>query len=164
MARQERPKEDLVRDATAFGIRVELRRSENDPNWIFVGLREDGGGSIYFGDDEFYAFNSRNELRRAFVNGRLLKAENYRLVAMRRERSENESVLAAETLSREEQERLIQRFEASIGTVIREIHAENFTTIRSAGNTQQDIVKVISALAAFQLSPSIIVAERPNAD
>ena len=162
MARREAPKEDLVRDATAFATRVELRRSPDDLDWIFVGVRTDGDGSIYFGDDEFYAFNAKGELRRALKEGRLYKAEGRGLVAMRRERTDEESVLASERLSSDEQDALIQSLSERISALVRALYDGSMTVARSAGEAASDKASVRDWLSQRAAGP-ITVAERPHA-
>ncbi|MCC6493294.1 MAG: hypothetical protein IT424_09755 [Pirellulales bacterium] len=99
MAREERDREDLLRDARALvprvGLQVELggRRVE-----VFAGFRGDAL-SLFFDQDLVYHFNAAGELRRAFVGGRLIKAERRRLVALDRRRSAGEVVLEREELS-----------------------------------------------------------------
>lgn len=86
MAREEHDREDLLREATALVERVELRTaSEGAP--VVIGFRRDGCASVYFGGDPVYHFNTRNALRRAFVDGQLWKADRRQLVAMHRERT-----------------------------------------------------------------------------
>src|SRR5688500_15949254 len=138
MARQERPKEDLVRDATAFAIRVELRKAPDDPDWIFVGLRSDGAGAIYFGDDEFYAFNAEGELRRALSEDRLYKAEGRRLIALRRERSEKASLLASEELSDSRLHALLQSLSERIAKLASALDDGSIAVTRSAGDATSD--------------------------
>ncbi|MGI8979445.1 MAG: hypothetical protein ACR2FY_09480 [Pirellulaceae bacterium] len=86
MSRQESDREDLLREATALVERVELRLPEQ-PESIVAGFRRDGSASFFFGQSPVYQFNSRRELRRAFVDGLLYKADNGQLVEMRRERT-----------------------------------------------------------------------------
>lgn len=162
MARREVPKEDLVRDATAFATRVELRESPDDPAWTFVGLREDGGGSIYFGDDEFYAFNPKGELRRAFRDGRLLKAEGGRLVAMRRERTDDASFLASGELSEDRTHDLLQSLSDRIAKLIASLSDGSLVVNRSDGNATSDHALVRDWLSLCITTP-ITVAERPHA-
>ena len=84
--RQERDREDLMAEATALVQRAELAL----PGWtehITVGFRRDGSTSFYFGPEEVYQFNSRQQLRRAFRDGLLLKAVDGVLAQLRRERT-----------------------------------------------------------------------------
>ena len=86
MARQESQREDLLREATALVERVELRLPDQ-PEPIVAGFRRDGSASFFFGESPVYQFNSRRELRRGFLGGLLYKAQNGRMVEMRRERT-----------------------------------------------------------------------------
>jgi hypothetical protein len=98
MARQESDREDLLREATALVERIELILVGcAEP--IVCGFRRDGSASFFFGADPVYQFNSIGQLRRAFVAGRLIKAEQGRLVALSRERSEHEIALVRHELA-----------------------------------------------------------------
>jgi hypothetical protein len=93
MARETHEREDLLRDAIALVPRLMLRvqlggRSVD----VFAGFRGESL-SLYFGDDPVYHFNDRGELRRAYVDGRLIKAEQGRLVSLERKRGDKETVL-----------------------------------------------------------------------
>ena len=89
MAKQEVDREDILREATALVNRVELAvsgRSEGD-NIVF-GFRKCGSLAVYFGAEPVYQFNANHALRRAYDQGYLLKAVDYLLVCMRRERQD----------------------------------------------------------------------------
>lgn len=105
MAREEHDRENLLRDATAFVERIELAQSDDSPasgHPIFIGFRESGAASVYFGTDPVYHFNSRSQLRRAFCDGLLLKAEHGRLVSLRRVRQADEVQLLRRELPHDE--------------------------------------------------------------
>ena len=57
---------------------------------IVAGFRRDGAASFYFGQDFVFQFNTANQLRRGYVEGRLYKAEAGRLVQLTRQRTANE--------------------------------------------------------------------------
>ncbi len=97
MSRETSDREDLLGEATAFPTRILLHVSGHDAP-IFAGFRRDGGVSLYFGSDPVYHFNSRGELRRAFVEGCLLKAEAGRLASLTRNRTANEVRLLRDDL------------------------------------------------------------------
>jgi hypothetical protein len=106
MARNEADREDLLREATALVERIELTIAGfNEP--IVCGFRRDGSASFYFGGDPVYQFNAAGQLRRAFVAGRLLKAERGRLIALRRQRSQQEIALVRDELAAEAQAALL---------------------------------------------------------
>lgn len=86
MAREEQEREDLLREATALVERVELE-AHGLQRPIVAGFRRDGAASFFFGQELVYQFNVAGELRRGFLNGKLYKAENGRLVELTRERT-----------------------------------------------------------------------------
>src|SRR3954447_14030342 len=88
MARHESDREDLLREATALVERVELKVAGFEEP-IVVGFRRNGSASFYFGAESVYQFNTARELRRAYIDGVLYKAEQGRLVSLTRERGEN---------------------------------------------------------------------------
>jgi len=85
MAREEQHREDLMAEATALVERVSLELAATATP-VVMGFRRDHGASIYFDADRVYQFTSGGQLRRAFVDELLYKAERGRLVAMRRQR------------------------------------------------------------------------------
>ena len=106
MAREEHDREDLLTEATALVERAELRiASEAEP--IVVGFRRDGAASIYFGANWAYHFNAAGELRRAYDNGNLLKAEHGRLVSLTRRREADEVALLRQDLATDEQQAIL---------------------------------------------------------
>ena len=101
MAREEHDREDLLAEATAYVSRVELSLAgEAEP--VFVGFRDSGLASFYFGAEPVYHFDSARALRRAFAQGRLLKAERGTLVALARRRTAAAVQLVREPLSAEQ--------------------------------------------------------------
>jgi hypothetical protein len=87
MAREEEAREDLLREATALVVRIELSVEEfAEP--IVAGFRRDGAASFFFGQQVVYQFNAEKQLRRAFLDNRLYKAECSQLVQLTRQRTE----------------------------------------------------------------------------
>jgi hypothetical protein len=108
VARDAHDREDLLRDARALSPRVELVVGHGSEAFtLFAGFRGKSL-SLYFGQDRVYHFNDRGELRRAYLDDVLLKAEQGRLVAMRRERSASEVALVSRELSVEEAAALVE--------------------------------------------------------
>jgi len=97
MARQEHDREDLLAEAKALVERVSLRIAGHDDE-IVVGFRRDSSASFYFGGQRVYQFTSQGQLRRAFVDGLLFKAERGQLVSLRRQRTERAVELARHVL------------------------------------------------------------------
>jgi hypothetical protein len=86
MARQEEDREDLLREATALVQRVEFKCGNES---IVAGFRRDGSASFFLSPQEVYQFNSARELRRAFLEDHLYKAERGKLIRLTRQRSEH---------------------------------------------------------------------------
>ena len=107
MARSEHDREDLLAEATALVERVEFTTPAFAEPIIF-GVRRDGCLSVYLSADEAYHFNTRHELRRAYLDGRLLKAERQRLVALTRNRTATEVQLVRHQLTWTEFNQLAQ--------------------------------------------------------
>ena len=97
MAREESDREDLLREATALVRRIELR-VPNEAESIVFGFRRDGAASVFFGADPVYQFNAARELRRAYVGGKLLKADRGALAELTRVRTATEVQLVRHDL------------------------------------------------------------------
>ena len=104
-----------------------LRRSDGRRGeHVVAGFRADGALSIFFGADPVYHFNAAGELRRAYCDGLLFKAERGRLVSLERVRQENEVQLVRHELSDAEQAAFLaddERAAARVGGAMRgELH------------------------------------------
>ena len=86
MAINRERREDLMRDATAYARRLTLKNPKNDEQ-IFVGMRQQGGWSVYFGEDPVYQFNNHGKLRRAHFKGLNYAANDGKLQLLHRDRS-----------------------------------------------------------------------------
>ncbi len=87
MAINRQPREDLMREATAYAQRLLLSHPGFEP--IFVGVRPQGGWSIYFGEDPVFQFNAAQQLRRAHFGDQSYAAEQGRLTQLRRQRAKH---------------------------------------------------------------------------
>jgi hypothetical protein len=133
MPRQEQDREDLLRDATAMVERAELQvKFWSAP--VFVGFRRDGSFSVYFGGDPVYQFNTAGQLRRAFIDGLLYKADHGRLANLRRERTETETVLVRHDLSDVETAALRVRMNDLLGQLLHAI--EQLMSQKTANRAQ----------------------------
>ena len=92
MARTESDREDLMREAIALTERAELRIAGYSDT-IVCGFRHDGSLSIYFGQDPVYQFDPDGLLRRACVDGLLYRSQRTTLARLRRERTNNQTLL-----------------------------------------------------------------------
>lgn len=84
MARDSHDREDMLRDATGYRRRVELRIPHHNSS-IFCGFREQGAFSLYWTPDDVFQFNATGELRRAFWRDRMLASYKRQLHWLNRE-------------------------------------------------------------------------------
>jgi hypothetical protein len=107
MAREAHDREDLLAEARALVERVSLRIDNSDEE-IVVGFRRDRGASFYLGADCVYQTNSAGQLRRAFVDDRMVKAERGRLVLLTRERTADAVALVRHSLDDAQQRTFLE--------------------------------------------------------
>ena len=106
MARVGEDREDLLRDARNLSPRVQLRAVIGGRDAaVFAGFRGESL-SLYFGPEPVFHFNAAGELRRAFLSGRIVKAENGRLFGMERVVGENQVELLTSAVPEDEQSRV----------------------------------------------------------
>ena len=159
MARHESDREDLLREATALVERAELQiPAENEP--VTVGFRRDGSLSLFFGGDPVYQFNTAGELRRAFADGLLYKAERGRLVSLRRERTEHEVALIRRELTGDETVAFLTKAHQRLAQLSEALQAHNFRLIGQVPADGDVPVRVGNWLKAL---PAVLaIAFRPN--
>ncbi len=101
MVRHEAEREDLLAEAHALVDRAEYQLP-GQKDAVVAGFRANGALSLFFGEDPALHWNSQGELRRAYSGGLLYKAEAGQLVALRRERSDQETALVRHLLTADE--------------------------------------------------------------
>lgn len=117
MAREEHPREELLREATGLKQRVEFRLP-NDPTCYVAGFRAGGSFSLYCDEEPVFQFNTQGELRRGFWQGCLLKAEARKLVRLRRARpTADESLLLSSDLTASETAAYLEECSSRIDTI-----------------------------------------------
>lgn len=85
MARNEADHEDLMRDAVSLVKRIECRYGSR-PEASLAGFNAIGWLFVYLGTDPMYRFDEIGRLRRAFVDGKILRSEGHTLAVMERHR------------------------------------------------------------------------------
>jgi hypothetical protein len=162
MARDEQDREDLMREATALVERVELRTA-GEPESVIVGFRRNGCASVFFGADRAYHFNAANELRRAYVAGVLWKAQERRLIAMRRERTGTQVELRSQPLDEAEQQVELAQVTSRLQSLREDLaHAERSSIVACFPSDAPVLERVQARLAA--LPSPINLAQRPHAE
>ena len=100
MAINRETREDLMRDATAYVRRLIIRKTQSGET-IFVGMRQQGSWSVYFGEDPVYQFNAQCELRRVHFEAQNFAATDGKLHWLQRThvggRVEINKIYAADT-------------------------------------------------------------------
>jgi hypothetical protein len=169
MARDESNREDLLREATALVERVELRLSTTElitaatnlfDQPIVAGFRRNGALSIFFGEDPVYQFNAAGELRRAYCNGKLLKATHGRLAALHRERTEHEVQLVRHELSSAEEAEFLGQMEDRLYEFSRSIDANTFEVAGQVPPDDDVLSRLRNWLSTHDKWP---IAAQPNA-
>jgi hypothetical protein len=159
MARRELDREDLLRDALALSPRIQLQVQIDDrPAEVFAGFRS-GALSLYFDQDPVYHFNARGELRRAFVDGRLFKAEDGRLVALERRRSSAAVTLSRTELDAQAEQAFLAKARAYRQHLLAAIAAAQY---RLVGQEPPDVDVTAELVAWLKTYPEVPLAARPN--
>jgi glycine/D-amino acid oxidase-like deaminating enzyme len=154
MARHESEREDLLREATALVERIELSLYGQS---VFAGFRRDGCASFYFDGDPAYHFNTQRQLRRAFVAGRLLKAEQRRLVSLERRRDAEEVALIRHEMTPVEIRALVQTAMqqlAQLGAAIQQQGAQIVGQVPPDGNVMQRVQQWLAGLTTIEIAES----------
>lgn len=158
MARQEQPKEDLIREAVALTERIEFKVAGD---CITIGFRDNGAASLFFNDEPVYHFNPDGQLRRAHDDG-LLKATDGRLVRMRRERTKNEVQLISTPLSDEEQSEFLEALRVRCESLLAALKSRDAVASRQVPADADVRVRVEAWLG--ELQHPVTVAARPHAE
>lgn len=164
MALEEEPREDLLREATALvrrGVWTGRLTDSAAQVEIVAGFRRNGALSLFFDESPVYQFNPAGELRRAYSDGLLYKADRGRLVQMRRERTERQTTLVSRALADEEQAALLAEAEATISAYFEALEAGELSRI---GQVPEDGDLRAELLAWRDSHPRPIkIANLPNA-
>ena len=160
MARREHDREDLLREATALVERAELQVAGIDEP-VVAGFRASGAASIFFGAEPVYQFTAHGQLRRGFVDAKLIKAERGRLITLTRERSAGEVQLLRRELSVAETAEHLRSCAQKLAALKSSLARAEFVLIgevpRGAG--------VVRRIAAFldSLADPLPIASSPHA-
>jgi len=137
MSEQEPAREDLIRTATALTERVELQ-VEGFDELLVIGFRR-SSGSIYVGEDPVYHFNGSGELRRAHWQGKLVKAEGGKLVALRRQREPGQANLLRHEWNTEETVAFLKQLQQCLEQLRSALEQQQYCVTRQVPE-EQDVV------------------------
>jgi hypothetical protein len=160
MSRQESPREDLLREATALVERAELMVSGYEEPMV-VGFRRDGSASFFFGEEPVYQFNTAGELRRAYAGGLLYKAEQGRLVSLRRERTDQETALVRHELTPEETDIFLANARQHLAGLLASMNRGEHQVLRQVPPAAALLPRIVAWLQ--ELPTTIPLAKAPHA-
>lgn len=158
LAIEEHDREDLLRDGRMMPLRGEI---SIDGVTVVVGFRDRGGLSLYWGADPVFQFNTRQELRRVFLNQERYAAEGGRLGLLSRDKRGGRVVFvrdeiddAAELELRQLLMQRLARLKQAVGD--------------SRGHwsvAEGDVDELLSRITDWfeRLAEPIVVADSPNA-
>lgn len=159
MARQEEDREDLLREATALVERAELHTA-SEAEAVVVGFRRDGAASVFLGGEPVYQFNPRGELRRAYHQGLLYKAERGLLVSLRRRRVPGEVQLLRQELSAEEGRLFLEELTRRMTALRHDLQNGQFKLIGQAPESTDVFRRIAAWLDVLVLPPAVATGPR----
>jgi hypothetical protein len=159
MARREVQREDLLAEATALVERAEFQIAEESAP-VVIGFRRNGAASVYFGQDIAYQFNAANQLRRAFVDDRLFKADRGRLASLVRLRTEDEVQLVRYDLDPAEMDAIMGQMGVRIARLRDEILSGKAKVLRQVPEASGVTARIANWLR--QLSDPLEIARSPR--
>ena len=160
MSRHEHEREDLLREAVALVERAELRIS-GWPERVVVGFRRNGAASIYFGGETAYHFNTHGELRRAYDDGLLFKAQDGRLVSLRRQRLREEVQLLRHELTDDEASCFLRSLTMRLGKLSDALRRGGFEVVGQLPADGDVLARMLRWIDSATLPPPL--ARTPNA-
>ena len=160
MAREEHAKEDLLRQATGLVDRAELAvLSFDEP--IVVGFRGAQAASVFFGEEPAYHWNRDGRLRRAYVDGKLVKAEAGKLVSMQKQRDDGQVQMIRHEFTIQEQSHFLAALDAKLVQLQNDLRDDQFKLVGQASAGEQNVVQMIRTWLS-QLPRPLIVADVPH--
>ncbi len=160
MPRAEENREDLLREATALVERAELQIADF-PDTIVIGFRDTEAASFFFGQQIVYHFNPAAELRRAYLDGNLFKADHRRLARLTRTRTADAVNLIRHDLTPVETAELLTTTHSRLSNLKSALDAGRFTVIGQVPPEANIIERVRNWLA--NLPEQIPIAPSPHA-
>ncbi len=160
MARLVQDREDLLRDAKALVPRVQFEvEGPESSETVFAGFRKQGALSLYFDFQPVYHFNRRGQLRRAYVEDRLIKAEAKRLIAMTPHRGKHVVEMLRHRMTETEQSQFRRVLLERLQGLKRTLEEGRYVV---AGQVPKDAPVVSQLQSWLEEMQEITVAESPR--
>ncbi|RMG39827.1 MAG: hypothetical protein D6725_04545 [Planctomycetota bacterium] len=132
MARRERDREDLMRDATGLSPRGQLRLIGcGEP--LVAGFGRRGELRVYFSPERMLQWDAEGGLRRAFWDGRLMRTQGDYLAVLTRQRRSNRTELLHRPMSDEEREVFLAEVCRRCGALVEALRAGDARILRVVG-------------------------------
>lgn len=159
MARREEDREDLLREATALVERAEFRLI-GEPEPVVVGFRRNNSASIFFGGEPVYQFNALGELRRAYDQGLLYKAEHGALVSLCRRRVPGEVQLVRKELSADESAQFLAQIARRLAVLRDDLRSGRFELVGQVPESVDVCHRIVEWLNRLALPPAVAASPR----
>jgi hypothetical protein len=159
VAKFEQSREDLLAEATALVERIELALPAESAN-VVIGFRKTGAASLYFGEDPAYHFNSAGQLRRAYLDGQLLKAEREQLITMTRQPNAGEVQLRSRMLTAAQSSDVLEALSRRVTALERNLANGHFQIVGQMPGAVDVVGRVRQLLADLAAGVSIAASPR----
>lgn len=160
VARQEHDRENLLHEATALVERAELVLLPQADS-VVAGFRREGSCSFYFGSDPVYHFNSLGELRRAFCDGAIVKAEQGQLVSLSRQRTSESVRLVSRTMPPDEAREFLRVLQQRLAALRSAITQSTYRLVGQVSAEGEIVPRIWQWLN--ELGETIALADSPHA-
>ena len=127
---------------------------------VVVGRRGEQAWSLYFGPDCVFHFNSAGELRRAFMAGRIIKAEAGHLVSLTKQRTDSAVNLLRHEFSPQEQSEFLNLLVENVQLLLSSLEEGTAEVSREIPEGEGVLQVLHEWLATLVLPPA--VAAKPN--
>ena len=151
--------EDLIREATALTERIEVCIGQGE-NWLW-GRRRNGSVSVFCGPLVFQ-FNSANEIRRAFADGRRIKSENGQLIRLERTSGGGAIHFIESVLDQSQQETLLAKARQSLDNLAAALDKTG-NPVRGEGADLSELASAAKQWLAEVLASPLAIADQPHA-
>lgn len=161
MAKDEHDREDLLKDATGYILRVELKLEDIEPV-VFCGFRDTDAFSIYWGQDEVIQFNAHKAIRRGYWQGQMIASYLGQLHWLKRDPSQARTQLSRERFSPDEQERFLKLAQTRTAQMRSRLQSNAYALIGQVPADGDAVARILDWLLENQTAP-FPLAKHPGA-
>ena len=154
------PHTETLRELTALIPRAEFRLHSTGET-VWAGFRRDSACSFYYGTKYVLHFNSAGQLRRAYIDGVLYKAENRQLIAVTRVRQAERTLHQSHLCSPALQATFLQAARERLRNLATALDAGLFDLV-DCFPIEADIVTRLRDWLSRRSTISVQLADRPH--